>query len=65
MVECELAVRVSRDLDGPAGSHTAASVRPAVGEIMAAFELIEDRNAVYKDCDARTLIVDGRGTPAS
>ena len=59
MVECELAVRVSRDLDGPAGSHTAASVRPAVGEIMAAFELIEDRNAVYKESDARTLIVDG------
>ncbi len=58
MVECELAVRVSRDLDGPTGSHTAASVRPAVGEIMAAFELIEDRNAVYKECDARTLIVD-------
>ena len=40
-------------------AHTAASVRPAVGEIMAAFELIEDRNAVYKECDARTLIVDG------
>lgn len=58
MVECELAVRVSRDLDGAAGSHTAASVRPAVGEVMAAFELIEDRNAVYKDCDARSLIVD-------
>lgn len=59
MVECELAVRVSRDLDGPAGSHSAASVRPAVGQMMAAFELIEDRNAVYKECDARTLIVDG------
>jgi 2-keto-4-pentenoate hydratase len=25
---------------------------------MAAFELIEDRNAVYKECDARTLIAD-------
>jgi 2-keto-4-pentenoate hydratase len=59
MVECELAVRLARDLDGAAGSHTRESVRPAVGEIMAAFELIEDRNAVYKECDARTLIVDG------
>ena len=59
VVECELAVRLSRDLDGAAGSHTAASVRPAVGEVMAAFELIEDRNAVYKEADARTLIVDG------
>lgn len=58
MLECELAVRVSRDLDGAAGSHTATTVRGAVGEIMAAFELIEDRNAVYEDCDARSLIVD-------
>ena len=58
VVECELAVRLSRDLDGAAGSNTAASVRPAVGEVMAAFELIEDRNAVYKEADARTLIVD-------
>jgi 2-keto-4-pentenoate hydratase len=59
MVECELAVRVNCDLDAPVGSYTAANVRPAVGEIMAAFELIEDRNAVYKETDARTLIVDG------
>lgn len=59
MVECELAVRVSRDLDGAAGSYTRESVRGAVGEIMAAFELIEDRNAVYKETDARTLIADG------
>ena len=58
MVECELAVRVGRDLDGPAGSHSAESVRGAVEEVKAAFELIEDRNAVYKDTDARTLIAD-------
>jgi 2-keto-4-pentenoate hydratase len=59
MMECELAVRVNRDLDAADGHYTAASVRPAVGEVMAAFELIEDRNAVYKETDARTLIVDG------
>lgn len=59
MVECELAVRLNRDLSGGDGKHTAASVRSAVGEVMAAFELIEDRNAVYKETDARTLIVDG------
>ncbi len=58
MVECELAVRLARDLDGPAGTHTPASVRAAVGEALAAFELIEDRNAVYKETDARTLIAD-------
>jgi len=59
VVECELAVRVNRDFDGAAGSYTGDNVRSAVGEIMAAFELIEDRNAVYKESDARTLIVDG------
>jgi 2-keto-4-pentenoate hydratase len=58
MVECELAVRLARDLDGPAGSHTAENVRDAVGDLMAAFELIEDRNAVYKETDVRTLIAD-------
>jgi len=58
MGECELAVRLSRDLDGPAGSHTAASVRSAVGDVMAAFELIEDRNADYKVVDVHTLIAD-------
>ncbi len=58
VVECELAVRVGRDLDGPSGTHSAESVRGAVEEVMAAFELIEDRNAVYKETDARTLIAD-------
>jgi 2-keto-4-pentenoate hydratase len=58
MVECELAVRLGTDLAGGDAPYTAASVRPAVSEAMAAFELIEDRNAVYKDTDARTLIAD-------
>ncbi len=58
MVECELAVRLGRDLDGAAGTHTGENVRDAVQEVMAAFELIEDRNAVYKETDAKTLIAD-------
>ena len=58
MVECELAVRLAHDLPDEGSPYTAGDVRSAVGEAMAAFELIEDRNAVYKDCDARTLIAD-------
>ncbi len=58
MVECELAVRLGQDLAGEGAPHTAKSVRAAVAEAMAAFELIEDRNANYDDADARTLIAD-------
>ena len=58
MVECELAVRLSSDLPAREQPYTAEDVRRAVGEAMATFELIEDRNAVYKECDARTLIAD-------
>lgn len=58
VIECELAVILNDDLAGQSTPYTAASVRPAVGEAMAVFELIEDRNAVYKECDARTLTAD-------
>lgn len=58
MIECELAVRLKDDLPARAEPYAANEVRAAVGEAMAAFELIEDRNAVYKDCDARSLIAD-------
>lgn len=58
MIECELAVRLNLDLPDKGAPYTAEDVRGAVGEAMAAFELIEDRNAVYKECDARTLIAD-------
>lgn len=58
VIECELAVVLNRDLAGQSTPYAAADVRPAVGEAMAVFELIEDRNAVYKECDARTLIAD-------
>lgn len=58
MIECELAVRVNRALPSKATPYTAGEVREAVGELMAAFELIEDRNAIYKETDARTLIAD-------
>jgi 2-keto-4-pentenoate hydratase len=57
-VECELAVRLARDLPKEAQPYTRESARAAVGEIMAAFELIEDRNADYKSCKALSLIAD-------
>lgn len=57
-VECELAVRLGRDLERLQAPYTAAEVRPAVAEVMAAFELIEDRAADYKGCRALSLIAD-------
>jgi 2-keto-4-pentenoate hydratase len=57
-VECELAVRLGRDLPKQAEPYTRESARAAVGEIMAAFELIEDRHADYKSCKALSLIAD-------
>ena len=57
-IECELAVRLGRDLPKGAKPYTREAVREAVSEIMAAFELIEDRNAEYKACKALSLIAD-------
>lgn len=58
MVECELAVRVSRALPKREQPYTRADVRAAIGEVMPAFELIEDRKAVYKSTKALSLVVD-------
>jgi 2-keto-4-pentenoate hydratase len=57
-VECELAVRLGRDLPEADVPYTRESVRGAVAEVMAAFELIEDRFADYKSCKAFSLIAD-------
>jgi 2-oxo-3-hexenedioate decarboxylase/2-keto-4-pentenoate hydratase len=57
-VECELAVRLGSDLAQVGTPHTRASVRPAVREVMPAFELIEDRFADYKASKALSLIAD-------
>jgi 2-keto-4-pentenoate hydratase len=58
VVECELAVRVSRTLSPEAMPYTAATIRSAVAEVMPAFELIEDRFADYKQTSALSLIAD-------
>jgi 2-keto-4-pentenoate hydratase len=58
VVECELAVRLARDLPGTGTPYTREDARAAVGTVMAAFELIEDRHAVYKSTSALSLIAD-------
>jgi 2-keto-4-pentenoate hydratase len=57
-IECELAVKLGETLTPKPAPYTRDSVRGAVSEIMAAFELIEDRNADYKTCKALSLIAD-------
>ena len=57
-IECELAVRLGRDLPKASEPYTRETVRGAVKDVMAAFELIEDRFADYKASKALTLIVD-------
>jgi 2-oxo-3-hexenedioate decarboxylase/2-keto-4-pentenoate hydratase len=56
-IECELAVRLGRDLPA-AAPQKPESVRAAVAEIMPAFELIEDRFADYRATKALSLIAD-------
>jgi 2-keto-4-pentenoate hydratase len=58
MVECELAVRLGRDLPERHSPYTRQTVSSAVASVMAAFELIEDRNADYKQTNALSLIAD-------
>lgn len=57
-IECEIAVRLGADLSAGGMPYTAASVRPAIEALLPAFELIEDRNAVYKETDALSMIAD-------
>lgn len=58
VVEAELAVRVKSTLAKKASAWTQEEVRREVGEVMPAFELIEDRQADYKQTRAYTLIAD-------
>jgi 2-keto-4-pentenoate hydratase len=58
VIECELALRLARDLPASATPYTAESVRLAIGAVMPAFELIEDRNADYKQTSAFSIIAD-------
>jgi 2-keto-4-pentenoate hydratase len=58
VIECELALRLARDLKASTTPYTAQSVKSAVAAVMPAFELIEDRNADYKQTSALSIIAD-------
>ena len=58
VVECELAVRVGSTLPQRATPYSRDDARRAVDTIMPAFELIEDRNASYRETRALSLIAD-------
>jgi len=55
-VECELAVRLARDL--PPGPCTQAQAAAAVGEIVAAIEIVENRYGDLVELGTPTLIAD-------
>ncbi|MBM3548805.1 MAG: hypothetical protein FJX54_17825 [Alphaproteobacteria bacterium] len=57
-IECELAFKLSADLPAKGTPHTEESVLAAVESMMPAFELVDDRNAVYKETQALSLIAD-------
>jgi 2-keto-4-pentenoate hydratase len=58
VIECELAVRIAHDLPLREKPYERADVRAAIATVMPAYELIEDRNAVYKETRAPSLIAD-------
>lgn len=55
-VECEIAVRLKSDL--PEGPFTPASVRAAVGAVMAAIEIVDDRYVDWQSTGTPTLVAD-------
>lgn len=57
-VECELAVRLARDLPGRELPYSHEELADAVASCMAAIELVEDRYVDWRALDAATLIAD-------
>jgi 2-keto-4-pentenoate hydratase len=57
-VESEIALKLGRDMPVSGAPWTAASVVPHVAGAMAAYELIEDRNAVYTETSAVSMIIE-------
>lgn len=58
VIECELAVRIGRELPHRETAYSREEALAAVESVMPAYELIEDRNAVYKETRATSLIAD-------
>jgi 2-oxo-3-hexenedioate decarboxylase/2-keto-4-pentenoate hydratase len=57
-VECEMVVRLARDLPAAHAPFTRATVSDAVAELMAGMEIVDDRYVDYKSMDTPTLIAD-------
>ncbi len=57
-MECEIAVRLQRDLLPRAQPYTRDDVAPAVGEVMAAIELVDERYRDFRTLGVATLVAD-------
>jgi 2-keto-4-pentenoate hydratase len=57
-IECEIALRLAQPLLASKAPWNRETVMPAVTTAMPAYELIEDRNAVYRETDAKSMIAD-------
>jgi len=57
-IECEIAFRLARDLPPENAPFTATDVAGAIEAVMPAFELVDDRHAVYRETSALSLIAD-------
>ena len=57
-IESEIALRLGQDMPATGAPWTGESVAPYVAGAMAAYELIEDRNAVYTETNAVSMIVE-------
>lgn len=57
-IECEIAVRLGRDLEPGAAPFRAEDMAGAVESVMAAIELVDDRYADWRKTDTPTLIAD-------
>lgn len=57
-IECEIAVELARDIDAEVSPATRDSVAAAVGAVMAAIEIVDDRYRDYRTIGVPTLIAD-------
>ena len=57
-MECEIAVRLSADLPPQSLPYTKETVAPAVAEVMAAIELVDERYENYRALGIPTLVAD-------
>jgi len=57
-IECEIAVRLGRDLAPPEAPFTADSVSEAIDSYIPAIEIVDDRYADWRSASAPTLVAD-------